>query len=257
MNTSEAIIYQSLVDSSKQPMQQISNLVLSGFITIDAYLNTDKGKLYASYSHEDSEYVLRLYKDAAKTQLVASASSSAFGQVEVVQENDSGISGSVYFQQYVGDDTNMIVVCFLTTDGDLRMTSLETLCTYDGQYGFAAYHLQGFDEARRAVISRQKANIWNSEFLDSRNLQGVTGGYDLSRCLNFYEALREGVGYYVLALILESQYIAPDSIFDVRSKESKAAAKACFEGADLTFSWSQTRVEERDRTNRTRKIERA
>jgi hypothetical protein len=70
--------------------------------------NTDAGKLYWTLTREGTiiqSNILRLYSDAAKTQLVGQASSITL-MLNIVQQNGSGLSGAVQLNFNPADDTD-------------------------------------------------------------------------------------------------------------------------------------------------------
>jgi hypothetical protein len=253
MSLSSPVLFQSTLDGSK-PYQQLSNLQLTGLSTNDNYLNTDNGKLYGTFTHS-SNYVLSLYKDATRTLLVAHATSSTLGTVNVVQDNSSGLSGKVNFAQYLADDLLIEAICFVSKDSDIRMSNLSTLADYDPVNGFAVYHLDAFDKIKEVISSKFKSIIWNPDYIDTRNLNGATGGYDLSRCLNLLSQ-REAASHYALYLICAKQTIEKGSIFDIRARESYDVYKAYIGDVEVKFDDNADRVEDRSRSTRVFKISR-
>jgi len=90
---------------------QISNLVLSG-TTLE---NSDGGMLYwnLSYNHLNSLYELFLYKDIAKLNAVAYAQVSSTGSTNIIEANNSGITGTVDltiepYYTFIGNTLNKI-----------------------------------------------------------------------------------------------------------------------------------------------------
>jgi|GEM_PF-4240263 len=78
---------------------QISNLTLNGV----TFNNSDNYKLYWNIIYIGGNYTLQLYKDVAKTNLMASGSTTVNGQAFSITGN--GITGSATIN-YVGDDTD-------------------------------------------------------------------------------------------------------------------------------------------------------
>jgi len=78
---------------------QISNLTLNGV----TFSNSDNYKLYWNITYLGGNYKLDLYKDVAKTNLMASGSTTVNGQAFSITGN--GITGSAIIN-YVGDDTD-------------------------------------------------------------------------------------------------------------------------------------------------------
>ena len=260
---SEAIIFQSIMDTtSGLPYQQLSNLCLEGLSTRSDTLNTDvdqfgSGKLYASLTLHSGVYALNLYKDVIKTELVAQASSATLGVATIYEENGSRLSGTVNFAQYLHDDTAIQVLCFLSSDVDLPMDNLNTLTDYDQTVGFAYYHLNAFNYlTHEFIVSRYKSKVWNRFFIDTNQINGGLGGYDLSRCLNLW-VLREASAHYAFSRIAEKQAVEPNGIFDRRARESKGILRAHLQNLELVFDDHNTRVESSSRSFNVWKISRA
>src|SRR5258706_4902527 len=127
--------------SNGSPFQQLSNLMLDGFITVEEMQNTDSGRLYGTFTFANSTYTLDLFKDPAKLSLVASATASQLGLATVVEQNDSEITGTVNFAQYALDDPYIEVICFLSRDRELPLANLDSVSDYDPVHGLAAFHL--------------------------------------------------------------------------------------------------------------------
>lgn len=252
----ETVIYQSTLDGAT-PYQQLSNLVLEGLSTKDDTLNTDNGKLYGSFTkNEEETLAFNLYKDIAKTELVASVESVEFGVKELEEENDSGITGTVNLARYLADDNSIEVLCFLSKDRDLPMNNLEGLSDYDDEVGFATFHLLAFNYIKEFVISRNKTTILNRDYITTTQINGGIGGYDLSRCINLH-SLREASAEYAFSRIAEKQYCENGSVWDVRQKEAKNKLRAHLEATDLVFDLNQDRVEDKSRPGMVWKIKRA
>ena len=250
----EAIIYQSVLSEGK-PYQQLSNLVLDGLSTIDDALNTDSGRLYGALTYSAPTYTFSLYKDATRMDLVAQGTATTLGVMTLTARNDSGLSGSVNVAQYAADDAAIEAVCFLSQDGDLPMRGLDELCDYDPILGYADYHLKAFDYLKGHIVSRYKSIIFNPDFIDTHQINGGKGGYDLSRCINI-SVLRETSAHYAFARIAEKQGVE-DNTFLKRSKASKDIVKAHLQSDELTFDTNLDRVEDRQRSFSAWKIARA
>jgi hypothetical protein len=179
--TTEAVIYQSVWDSSGNPVQQLSNLYLDGISTLADAPNTDGGKLYGSFTKSGATYTVNLYSDIAQTALVASGTATSFGKMTLNQANDSGISGSINLVTYTANDTLLQAVCILADDSALPQTHLETLSDYDASVGFAAFHVQAFAKIKEIVKSRFRSVLYNSSLVDSTAINGGLGGFVMSR----------------------------------------------------------------------------
>jgi hypothetical protein len=238
------------------PYQQISNLSMDGFCTIEGLLNTDNGRLYGNFTKSGSTYTLNLYKDSAKADLVAHAVSTALGVASIVPDNQSGLSGTVNFAQYAQDDTYIDVICFLSRDRDLPMANLETVLDYDPVNGFAAFHGSAFAKIREYTITRYKSLIWNPSFIDTKNINGGVGGYDLARVNNFF-AFKEASAHYALYQICDRQTVEEGSIFHTRAKQSRELYKAFLETQEVQFDLSGDRVEDKARSGAIWKFARA
>lgn len=250
----EAILYQSVMLNAK-PYQQLSNLMLDGLSTRDDALNTDSGRLYCSFTFSTPDYTLNLYKDSTKLDLVAHATKTSLGHATIVEDNDSGLSGTVNFAQYSANDTSIEALCFLSKDGDLPLRGLEQLCDYDEILGYALYHLNAFDFIKSHIISRFKSIIFNPEYIDTKQINSGLGGYDLGRWNN-PSVLRECSAHYAFARIAEKQGFE-DNTFLKRSKTSKDIVKSFLETIELTFDTNLDRVEDRQRSLSAWKIARA
>lgn len=259
----EAIIYESvLVPGTSAKFQQLSNLMLTGLSTKQETLNTDDGILYGTFERSEyGIYTLQLYKDSAKTQPVASASSAVLGLATLVEENDSNIGGSVNFAQYQNDDTNIQVYCFFSKDRDLPMANLETVSDYDADSGFAQFHLNAFNKLKEFITADYKSLVWSNTFIDTRQINrpaGIagTGGYDLSRVLN-WTALKQASAYYALYQICERQNLDEQGIFAKRAKASITRFNEYLKSVEMDFDTDNNRVEDKARSFATFKISRA
>ena len=76
--------------------------------------NSDNGTLYVRYRKSGAFYIVEVYKDVARTQLVASASRFSFpfsaGAADLFEENSSGLNGSVY-QAFFVNTTTFVIQC--------------------------------------------------------------------------------------------------------------------------------------------------
>lgn len=253
--TVDCIISQTALKDGR-PLQQITNLALDGISTRKDAENTDKGKIYGAFTYSASQYVLTLYRDVLKTDEVATATSSALGAATIIEANDSGLSGTVNFAQYNADDSSIEITCCLSVDSDIPMAHLEGLSDYDATTGFADFHIRAFDKIKEIIISRYKSVVFNRDMIDTRNVVGSLGGYDLSRILN-WSAFREAAGHYVLYQLCERQTVEPGSVFDVRATQSRNIFKAHLESIDVNLDTNADRVEDKSRTMNTFKISRA
>jgi len=254
-DTSECVVSQS-IRVGGVPYQSISNLVLAGLSTQDDTLNSDGGRLYGSFVKSGSNYILTLYKDGAKSESVATATTTAFGLADVVEANGSGLSGTVNLAGYENDDTSILVTALLATDIDLPHRGLDSLCDYDAAVGFAHYHLLAWNYLKSHIISRYKSIIWNSDFIDVAQINGGSGGYDLGRCLNL-GTLRECAAHYAFARIAERQATDTTGIWWQKQKDSKAKVNEFLKSLELVFDTNQDRVEDKCRSFGVSKISRA
>jgi len=244
----EAIVSQTIRDGQK-PVQQISDLLLTGLSSKASTSNSDSGRLYGSFVKDGDNYILTLYKDMTRLDAVASATSTTLGSVDVTEQNDSGITGSVNLIQYVADDEAIEVICFLSMDSDLPMANLETMSAYDADLGFIDLHLKSFAYLKQFIISRFKSKIWNPDWVSIKNLHGNTGGYDLSRVLNWDgEDLKQASAHYAFSLLAEQNYVEPGSTFDIRAKESRNRVKAHLTGAEIRIDENHDRIEDDNRS---------
>jgi len=252
----EAVIYQSSVTSDGQPAQQISNLSLTGIVTIADSLNNDNGKLYGSFSYSAPTYTLSLYSDITKDNLVAQATATAMGTATVSPQNDSGISGTVNFVQYLQNDTLIEAVCCLTTDSDIPLANANAFSDYDPTYGFANYHILAFEKVKEIIRSRYRSILYSRTLVDSKQINGGLGGFDLSKVLS-WEPVKEAASYYVLAKLAERQYVEAGGVWDKRSKEAFGQFRAHMTTVELAFDLNQQRVADKTRVFSTFKIGRS
>lgn len=252
---SEAVISQSVRDSGS-PYQSISNLQLSGISTLSDTMNSDDGILYGSFTKSGATYTLKLYKDAMKESEVARATSTSLGVVDVSAQNSSGLSGTVNIIGWVSDDTSIRITLFLATDRDLPQRGLSSLCDYDTVNGFAHYHIQAWNYLKSHIIGRYKSIIWNPNFIDTAQINGGVGGYDLGKCINLH-TLKECAAHYAFARISERQSTDPTSNWWLRQQESKKEVNAFLKTLELRFDTNQDRVEDKSRSFGVHKISRA
>lgn len=257
---SPTIVYQSTFQNAV-PFQQLGDLKIDGLSTRADTLNTDcsdatvRGVLYGSFTLSAGTYKLDLFKDVTKLDKVASASDTTLGVKTLTAQNNSGLSGTVNFAQYLADDTAIRVICFLSNDDDLPMAHLESLSDYDPANGFVNYHLQAFKYlTSEFIVSKYKSKVWNNKYITTANLNGALGGYDLSKCLNL-DVLREASAHYAFSRLAERAAI-DDNTFERRAKESKGILRAHLQSIELTFDEVGNRVETESRSGSTFKISR-
>lgn len=255
--TSDCTVYSS-VQLQNIPQQQITNLVLSGISTNDETLNSDDGLLYGSFTFSSPTYTLSLYSDAARSQLVGTATASALGQATITESNLSGLSGTVNFNAYSADDLNIKLVCFLSKDANLPLNNLENLGDYDPIVGYARFHLEAFEEIKRYLISRDGSLLWNPGWVDINQINNGVGGYDLSRILNWQaRELIDASAHYAFFKLAEKQAIDPDSIFAKRSCASRQIYKGILSEFDVQFDENNQRVVSKTRTLSSWRVSRA
>ena len=256
---SETILFQSAVNASNQPVQQISNLKLTGFVTIDAYGNTDAGKLYGTFAYSSPTYTFNLYSDSGRTQLVASATATSSGLANVVAENNSGISGTVNIIPGTAVEDNLIeAICFLSTDNDIPLNNLAGTSDYDAVYGFSDFHVEAFKYVKNILQSRFESLLWNPDWIDIQQINSGKGGYDLSRILSWRSPdIREASAQYVLHLIARKQAVEPGGVFDHRSKCAYERCVALLQSAEISFDTNNSRVPRKTRNLSSFKISRA
>jgi|GEM_PF-3129435 len=81
--------------------------------------NTDPdGKLYVTLSDNGGTRTVSCYKDAAKTQLVCRGSRTGNGTVQLLEQNNSGLTGSVVLTYTSDDDTIVLKLPFPFAVGD-------------------------------------------------------------------------------------------------------------------------------------------
>ena len=106
--------------------------------------NTDHGRLWADFIYSGSTYQVDLYKspDQQPTDKVASGQSESLGEIDLSEENSSGLTGQLYWEDYIQDQTGVVVYVSLATDGDVQRwwRDYTQLSGYDGTYGLAEYH---------------------------------------------------------------------------------------------------------------------
>ena len=106
--------------------------------------NTDRGRLWADFTYSGSSYLVELYKSAERQSAdkVASGQSGALGEIDLSEENSSGISGQLDWEEYVEDQTSVVVYVSLATDEDVGRwwRDYTQLSGYNGTYGLAEYH---------------------------------------------------------------------------------------------------------------------
>jgi hypothetical protein len=198
---------------------------------------------------------LTLYKDVTKSESVATATATALGVATVSQSNSSGLSGNVNLNTYSADDNSIEIVCFLSKDTDLQLANLSTLRDYDPVVGFAKFHLDAWEYFKEFVVSRYKSLVWNPNFIDTRQLNGATGGYDLGRVMN-WTALREAAAHYALWHICE-RVALEDNNFARRADTSKSMVRAHLSTVELIFDTNNDRVENKSRSFSAWRINRA
>ncbi|MBX3474382.1 MAG: hypothetical protein KF754_08365 [Planctomycetes bacterium] len=79
--------------------------------------NTDHGRLWAGLAREGDDFTLTLYRDALRTQAVATGARTGPGAITLEPANDSGLSGSVELAE-TGEGTAELDV-FYACDADL------------------------------------------------------------------------------------------------------------------------------------------
>ena len=255
----ETIIYQSCINPLTQfPIQQLSNLNLNGISTIsDNFTCDSSGKLYATYSKDTmNNYTLSIYNDVTQINKIAFASSATFGVTEIGSVNSSGITGSVNFIQYTAEDSLINIQVLLTNDNDIPLGELQVLNDYDINYGFASFHVVAFEQIKRIVTSKYRSLVYNKDYIDTKQINGGIGGYDLSFVYDWY-GFKEASAQYVLYKIAERQYIEGGSVWEKRSKEAFLKFKAYMETVEVQLDLTKQRIDTKQRTGNTFKISRA
>lgn len=253
---SDAILYQSPIDSTTQrPVQQLSDLKVSGLCTTVAGANTDGGKLYGSFIQDGANYVLHLYSDVTKLDLVASATSTGMGIIYLTTENDSGITGTIKFITYSADDTAVEAIVLLTVDSDIPLANAEALSDFDADTGFAKYHEEAFAKIKEVVVSRYRSKLYDKEWVTASAINGGKGGFNLSKILN-WSALKEAASHYVLYRLAERQAIDGNGIFQKKSEQSRNIYKAHLQSVEMEFDQNNERTYSESRPLSTWKISR-
>jgi hypothetical protein len=258
---SYAILFESVMSSAGVPVQQLSNLQLTGVSTTTNGLNTDHGVLYGSLtSASGGTYTFSLYQDITKLDLVAQGTSTTTGSTMTISsQNGSNLSGTVNLIQFAQADTSIVAVVCLSIDSDLPMTNLTGLSDCDPINGFSAYHVLALDYLKQFVMTRDKSILWNPTFVDVSQINGGVGGYDFSRvllsCWTCPE-MREASAHYAFYRIAERQGVE-DNTFCRRAKDSKSIVRAHLENIEIQFDQYNTRVESKSRSLSTWKIGRA
>lgn len=84
--------------------------------------NTDDCKLYLSFDYFDSEQQVKLFKDAARIQLVAVGQGSGLG-ILLEERNNSGISGTVVWSGYFARSAAAYLDCFVSSSSQPTLSS--------------------------------------------------------------------------------------------------------------------------------------
>jgi hypothetical protein len=252
---SECVLYQSTMVNNA-PYQQLSNLRLDGISTVADAQNTDNGKLYGSFTYSAPTYTLNLYSDFTKLNLVATATATALGIATVAEANDSRLTGTVNITQYKANDILIEAVCVLATDSDIPFNYLNTVSDYDATVGFAEFHILAFSKVKEIVTSRYRSILFNAALIDTRQINGGIGGFDLSR-VNDWTPFKEAAYHYAFALIAERQGVDTDGVFYKRAMQSKNIFKGYMESVEIAFDTQNQRVATQERAGCTFKISRA
>jgi hypothetical protein len=254
---SNCVINQN-VNINNQYTQQLINLVLTGFSTLTGNTNTDNGKLYATFQKISTTYTLKVYKDIYLLDQVALGTSTTASStvVNITAVNNSGITGTINFFQYIQDDLQIQLQCFLSVDNDLPLDFISGLTESDPVNGFVYYHLRAWEYVKDFLASKYQTVIYRKDFLDSNNLDNCTGGYDFSLVQNWL-ALREVSSHYAFIRICEKQALEKDSIWWTRYQESKKLLPALLNSTTVHFSPDFTRRSTKQRSVGVFKISRA
>ncbi|MBZ0135667.1 MAG: hypothetical protein K8I27_04785 [Planctomycetes bacterium] len=93
--------------------------------------NTDHGRLYPRVTQSGGDTTVSLYRDAARTQLVADGTiNGATGEISLVQQGSSGLSGSVELTSAVPFDVTIDV--FYADDDDVTVRQKDVAGFLDG-----------------------------------------------------------------------------------------------------------------------------
>ena len=272
----DSIVYQSVRDSAGNAVQQISNLSLTGLTTLSGQTQHTHGRLYGQFvqvsgskvlstglenydfSFPAGGYILAIYADPTRFNLVAVASNSTFGVAQITAVNNSGLGGTVNLIDYTADDLFVEVVALLSTDDDLPQDYLSAFPEYDATLGFATFHQQAFGYVTDFIKGREKASLWNPTLISTTSTNGALGGYDTSKVLNWQSpSLVDASAHYAFYRLCERQYVEPGSVWDVRAKEARNLVRAHLEDADVSIDSTGNRVETKQRSLTSWRLSRA
>jgi hypothetical protein len=260
MMASKAILFQSIVNpTTSAPIQQLSDLQLTGVVTIDQYANHDSGKLYGTFSYSSPSYSFQLFMDSARTNLVASATATSAGLATITQANNSGLSGTInIIPGTVTNDILIEAIVSFTTDDNIPLDNLNVTSDFDPVYGFSTLHVQAFEFVKNYIRGRFESVLWNENLISYGSINSGTGGFDLSRILSWMNPdIVEAASQYVLHLITRKQDVHGDGVFAKRSKCAYERCVALLEAVQIAFDENLTRVPRKTRATSIFKITRA
>ena len=120
--------------------------------------NTDRGQLWADFSYSDSTYLVELYKSTERqpADKVASGQSDTLGEVDLSEENSSGISGQLDWEEYIEEQSGALMYVSLATDEDVARwyRDYAKLSDYDEACGLADHHAWAFGVILDSVSRR-------------------------------------------------------------------------------------------------------
>jgi len=106
---------------------------ISGLTLLNASAaNTNAGTLYWTLTNSVTTRTVNLYKNSGKTQLVGTGTINGNGTFNILPQNASGLTGTVGFLVYTGDDTDAGNTITVTIASSFNRDSASLLKPFDG-----------------------------------------------------------------------------------------------------------------------------
>jgi hypothetical protein len=202
--------------------------------------NTDDGVLYATLSAAGDTYTVELFNDPSMDEIDKVAAGSAEGElpllVELQEENDSGITGSLVFERFENDDDDVRIQVVLATDRDLDVyfKDLPLLSDYDADAGMARWINRATAEVLARVSDLYAARLSDPDIAPGYWMDNDYDVPDLRRIANPAQ-LREFVALWALHLACGREVQRTDGLYAAQRDYFQRQAELAFGRLRLVF----------------------
>lgn len=156
----------------------IGAIRLRGVSTKHGATNTDAGKMFGAVSRSGENVVLSLWNKYRRmdTDLMASGTMiDLHSPFELVQANESGISGDAIVSEFSADSKFAAIVSF-ATDQDIQssQSAMENYPGYDATYGAAIHLASAMEQIITSSLPSMIPGLFDSQVV--RPFEAITGG---------------------------------------------------------------------------------